>query len=154
MPKRATSLTAAAGEHFVAYKLSLLGLPAAMTRGGSPAIDLMVGDLSGNNAVSVQVKASSNARRVYKKEENAHKNHWEWDVGPKGKSLRGDSIFYAFVNFGGKKNALTPEVFIVPSSAVAEFLNRRPRNRYMYWIKDSQEDQYLEAWHLITDRLA
>ena len=46
MPKRATTLTGAAGEHYVAYKLSLLGFPTALTRGGSPVIDLMVGDLT------------------------------------------------------------------------------------------------------------
>ena len=64
MPKRATTLTGAAGEHYVAYKLSLLGFPTALTRGGSPVIDLMVGDLTGENAVSIQVKASSNQGEI------------------------------------------------------------------------------------------
>jgi len=56
MAKRATTLTGAAGEHYVAYKLSAMGYPTALTRGGSPVIDLMVGDLSGNGSVSIQVK--------------------------------------------------------------------------------------------------
>jgi hypothetical protein len=34
MPKRATALTGAAGEHFVAYKLSAMNYPVALTRGG------------------------------------------------------------------------------------------------------------------------
>ena len=156
MPTRATTLTGAAGEHYVAYKLSLLGFPTALTRGGSPVIDLMVGDLTGENAVSIQVKASSNARREYKQAKNSHKNHWEWDVGAKGKKLRGDSIFYAFVNFKGKKSIernLMPEVFIIPSSIVADYLDR-PMSRYMFWLRDDQKEKYYEAWNLITDKLS
>tara|TARA_R110000868_G_C10823777_1_gene758825 strand:- start:756 stop:1193 length:438 start_codon:yes stop_codon:yes gene_type:complete len=127
VPKRATSLTGAAGEHYVAYKLSALGYPTALTRGGSPVIDLMVGDLSGDKALSIQVKTSNNARRAYKRDKNKHKNHWKWDVGAKGKKLKGDSIFYAFVNLKGsptKDRNPHPEVFIVPSEDVAKFLDR------------------------------
>lgn len=155
MPKRATSLTGAAGEHYVAYKLSALGFPTALTRGGSPVIDLMVGGLSGDKALSIQVKTSNHARREYKRDKNRHKNHWEWDVGAKGKKLKGDSIFYAFVNLKGTPSAVCnphPEVFIVPSKDVAVFLNR-PMSRYMFWIKDVDKNKYLEAWHLITEKL-
>lgn len=67
MPKRATSLTGAAGEHYVAYKLSALGYPTALTRGGSPVIELMVGDISGNGSISIQVKTSNSARRVHRR---------------------------------------------------------------------------------------
>ena len=50
----ATALIAAAGEHFVAYRLSAMGYPVALTRAGSPTVDLMVGDLAGNAAISLQ----------------------------------------------------------------------------------------------------
>lgn len=33
MPERPTALTAAAGEHFVAHRLSAMGYPVALTRG-------------------------------------------------------------------------------------------------------------------------
>lgn len=156
MPKRATTLTGAAGEHYVAYKLSALGYPTALTRGGSPVIDLMIGDLSGSNTVSIQVKTSNSARRIYKRENNKNKNRWEWDVGAKGKKLIGDSIIYAFVNLKGapsRDRNPHPEVFIVPSSDVSKFLDR-PMSRYMFCIKDSDKEKYYEAWHLITDKLA
>jgi hypothetical protein len=87
MVKRPTALTAAAGEHFVAFKLSAMGYLVAMTRGGSPTVDLLVGDLSGEAAISIQVKTSSGARRS---------NRWEWDVGRKGLTLRGNSILGFF----------------------------------------------------------
>lgn len=155
MPKRATSLTGAAGEHYVAYKLSAMGYPAALTRGGSPVIDLMVGDISGNGSISIQVKTSNSARRVHKRDKNKDKDRWEWDVGSKGRKLKGESIFYAFVNLKGTPSAIKnphPEVFIVPSEDVASYLDR-PMSRYMFWIKDKDKERYLEAWHLITDRL-
>jgi hypothetical protein len=64
MSRQSTALTAAAGEHYVAYKLSAMGYPVAMTRGGSPTLDLMVGDLSGHS-VSIQVKTSRWAHHRY-----------------------------------------------------------------------------------------
>lgn len=155
MSKRATSLTGAAGEHYVAYKLSAMGYPTALTRGGSPVIDLMVGDIGGNGSISIQVKTSSSARRVFKRDKNKDKNRWEWDVGCKGKTLKGASIFYAFVNLKGTPSSIRnphPEVFIVPSADVASYLER-PMSRYMFWIKDKDKERYLEAWHLITERL-
>ncbi|WP_157782544.1 hypothetical protein, partial [Stutzerimonas stutzeri] len=87
--------------------------------------------------------------------ENKDKDRWEWDVGSKGKKLKGESIFYAFVNLKGTPSDIQkshPEVFIVPSAEVASYLDR-PMSRYMFWIKDKDKDRYLEAWHLITDRL-
>ena len=158
MPERATSLTGAAAEHYVAYKLSALGFPTALTRGGSPAIDLMVGDLSGSKALSIQVKTSNSARRNFKREKNKHRDNWKWDVGAKGKKLKGDSIIYAFVNLKGtpsKERNPHPEVFIVPSLVVAQYLDR-PMSRYMYSIKETEKEKekYLEAWHHITDLLS
>ena len=112
MPERATSLTGTAGEHYVAFRLSELGFPVALTRGGSPTIDLMVGDLSSRATVSVQVKTSSYARREYRR--RPRNNHWEWDVGIRAQRLRGPSIFYAFVDLGVEDHA-PPDTFIVPS---------------------------------------
>jgi hypothetical protein len=155
MPKRATTLTGASGEHYVAYKLSALGYPTALTRGGSPVIDLMVGDLSGSNTISIQVKTSSNAKRNYKRKVNMHKNHWEWDVGAKGKHLKGDSIFYTFVNLKGTPsdtNNPHPEVFIVSSNDVSKYLDRK-MSRYIFWIKESDGAKYQEKWSLITNLL-
>lgn len=87
MNSRATALTGAAGEHFVAFRLSELGYPVALTRGGSPVVDILVGDLAGQAAVSIQVKTSSGARREYARA--VQNSHWEWDVGQKAQGLRG-----------------------------------------------------------------
>ncbi len=151
MPERATALTAAAGEHFVAYRMSGMGYPVALTRGGSPTVDLMVGDLSGNGTVSLQIKTANWAWRGRKRK--PAESHWEWDVGKKGLSLRGDSIFYAFVDLRWGASPPAPDVFIVPSSVVANYL-KPGWSRYMFWIMEAERSSYLERWDLITKRLA
>lgn len=149
MPKRPTSLTAAAGEHYVAYKLSALGFPVALTRGGSPTVDLMVGDISGDDAIMIQVKTSNWARRVYKRK--IEQNHWEWDIGKKAMTLRSPNVFYAFVDLRWNSGK-DPAVFIVPSEIVAAPL-REGWSRYMHWITDEHQQRYLDRWDLITERL-
>lgn len=160
MPKRATSLTGAAGEHYVAFIFSSLGYPVALTRGGSPTIDLMIGDLKGGAAISVQVKTSSCAwRKRVRKPENSH---WEWDVKPqKALELRGESIFYAFVDLkeGESKAIQKPDIFIVPSEhvtnrAISDGFGEHPEwNKFMFWIYEHERDIYFEKWELITKKL-
>jgi len=152
MASRASTLTGAAGEHFIAYRLSAMGYPVALTRGGSPTVDLMVGNLTGEETVSVQVKTSSGARREYKrKPEN---NHWEWPVGKRAMDLQGKSIFYAFVDLKwDDDNTTMPDVFIVPSKIVAETFNDPTWSMYVFWIMDKDKEQYFERWELITKRL-
>jgi hypothetical protein len=122
-----------------------------MTRGGSPTVDLMVGDVSGGTAVMIQVKTSNWARRDYKRVK--HKNRWEWDVGRKAVDLRGENVFYAFVDLRwGHTEKPDPDVFIVPASTVADRLGP-DWSRYMHWIMDEERDKYLDRWDAITDQL-
>ena len=99
MPERATSLTAAAGEYYVAYMLSCRGYLVGQSRGGSPTADLLVGDPATDLALMVQVKTSSWAWREQKR--NPSKNRWEWDVGPRAMHVNRDSNSDAFVDLRG-----------------------------------------------------
>jgi hypothetical protein len=152
MAKRATSLTSAAGEHFIAFRLSAMGFPVALTRGGSPTIDLMVGDLAGNAAISLQVKTSTGAWRPSKR--NPQKSHWEWDVGNKTQLLRGESIYYVFVDLKWGDGKVTPDAFVVPSHVVADCFAGTKYPRNMFWIMGTNRELYLEAWTPIMKRLA
>lgn len=149
MGRSSTALTGAAGEHFVAYKLSAMGYPVAMTRGGSPTIDLMVGDLSGHAAVSIQVKTSRWAYRRFVK--SPEKNHWEWDVSHKARLVRSESIFYAFVDLKWGTSE-QPDVFIVHSRFVADVIQPEWK-KPMYWVMESSAEHHKERWDYITDRL-
>jgi len=151
MASRPTVLTGTAGEHYVAFRLSEMGFPVALTRGGSPAVDLMVSGPDGRRAISIQVKTSSGARREYvRKPDN---NCWEWDVGKKAMTLRGEGLFYAFVDLKwGESYRSIPDVFIVQSDVVADSLGP-DWSRYMFWIYDADKEKYLEKWRMVTDQL-
>ena len=151
MPKRATALTAVAGEHYVAYKLSEMGYLVAMTRGGTPSIDLMVCHPSGAPSISLQVKTSSCAYRPFKRDQS--KNRWEWDVSVRALNLKDKSVFYAFVDLEqGPDDSPRPNVFFIPSKTVAESLPPTSK-RYMFWLSktDKEIDQY--GWKAIRDKL-
>ena len=99
------------------------------------------------------MKTSSGAWREYKrKPEN---NHWDWDVGKRTVALRGESIFYAFVDlkWGQGSRTVLPDIFLVPSGVVAKAFEGTKRPRNMFWIMSSERDRYLEAWQPITSRL-
>jgi hypothetical protein len=111
----------------------------------------MVGDLSGNAAVSIQVKTDNWARREYKRK--PQNNHWEWYVNPKVLTLVGDSIFYAFVDLKWYPTLpKQPDVFILPSKEVASRFQEGWK-MYRFWLMDDEKDKWFEAWHLITERL-
>ena len=149
MPKRATALTAAAGEHFVAFRLSAMGYPVALTRGGSPAIDLMVADITGRTAISIQVKTSNWARRSYVK--RPERNCWLWDVGTKAIGFQGDNIFYVFVDLKGG-NGATPDAFVVPSVSVADYV-KEEHTRKMFPLSEEDGNKMCNNWEPIKDRL-
>lgn len=96
MPERATTITAAAGEFYVAYQLSARGYVVAIPRANVPSLDLLVSDVTGQRSVSIQVKTSSGANRTFKR--NPGNDRLEFDVGEKGKHIRGTNLIYAFVD--------------------------------------------------------
>jgi hypothetical protein len=154
VPKGQNALTGAAGEHYVAYRLSMMGYPVGLTRGGSPTVDLMVGSSEDGTAVSIQVKTSEFAHRHRKRDKT---EWWSWRVGVGVASLRGDSIFYAFVSFEKDKDGklLPPDTFIVPSKDVAEAVEVDGSDAYWFNLnRDSEKfPEWREAWRLIIDKL-
>ena len=156
MPDRANALTGAAGEHYVAYRLSRMGYLVGLTRGGSPSVDLMVGHWENGRAVSIQVKTSESAHR-YRKRDN--KEWWSWRVGKQVASLRGDSIFYAFVSLEGDEGNPICLTFIVPSEIVAARVETDGPDAYWFSTEDyargtNDKKQWLEDWSSITQMVA
>lgn len=106
--KKLTSKNAGdAGEYYIAYMLSRLGISAALTTSGSSAVDI-IATIDGSKSISVQVKASW-----------ARTDPRQWTVG-KNKPHISDSFFYVFCNLSEDiyNSSYTPEVFIVPSHDV------------------------------------
>jgi hypothetical protein len=160
--QRNNASTCCAGEHYVAYQLSVRGYLVALTRGGSPSIDLMVATSDGQKAVTIQVKTATNASVPCKrKPENSL---WNWPVGSKALDLSGESVFYAFVDLRegtekAAKSMLMPEVFIVPAEFVREHLNpfpKPPKKPTTFWfdIFEKDKEKWHENWDLIEAGLS
>jgi hypothetical protein len=144
-------MTGTAGEHYVAYCLSRRGLLPALTRGGSPSVDILVASRDGSNTVSIQVKTSSSAKREFvRKKQPAY---WLWDVGERALTANAPRLFYAFVDLRySETEPLDPVVFIVPSSDVCRQL--KPKDaRYMFWIEEGHEHEYKERWDRLEEAL-
>ncbi len=150
MPTRPTAITAAAGEFYVAHRLSARGFVVAIPRANVPSLDLLVSDASGAQSVSIQVKTSSGAWREHKR--NPERAHWEFDVGEKCMHQRSDRLFYTFVDLNWGDGS--PRVFVVPSHVVHEQMNDGcERKRFMMWITAGEEKDYLERWDLVQKAL-
>ena len=143
-----TALIGAAGEHYVAYQLSLRGFCVGLSRGGSPFVDIMIANPTGEG-VAIQVKTSSGARREFKR--STENNRWEFDVGPKARTLGGEKLFYAFVDL--KWEVSTPDVFIVPSLEIRGIFANTSYPRNIYWLMDGDKDRWFQRWDYITNIL-
>lgn len=149
MAKLPTSLTAASGEHFVVYELSRRGYCAALTRAGSPGVDVLVTSPTGERTASIQVKTARSARSGVRKPD------WSWDVGKGSLMLKGDNVFYALVDLKASSIAGAsekPDVYIVPASII--FSHVKPDfSRFRFWMYDDQRQNYLERWDFIEHAL-
>lgn len=103
----ATSLTGAAGEHYVMSQLLRRGLIAALAPAGVPNCDIVVTDDIGDRLCAVQVKTRTSAG-----------GDRGWHMGAKHEVLKSPSLFYCFVDFATGENC-GPLTHVVPSSIVA-----------------------------------
>jgi hypothetical protein len=123
-------LTGTAGEHYVAYKLTTLGFVVALTRGGSPSVDLIVGDLNGRNTVSLQVKSTEWAVRERGRGKNRRASRLEFPLGFKSGKVSQANYFFAFVDLRLYDDNPVPVVYIVPSQFTFDWCKS--------WIDDAK----------------
>ena len=106
----ATTLTGAAGEHFVMSQLLRRGFIAALAPVGVPNCDIVVTDDIGDRLCAVQVKARNNVG-----------TDGGWHMGKKHEALTAPSLFYCFVDFGDGVE-MSPFTYVVPAAIVATTL--------------------------------
>lgn len=107
MIKNQTTLTGAAGEYFVMYRLLRMGYIAALAPKNVPHADIIVTDVEGQMSAVIQVKTRSNKGA-----------DGGWSMGEKHEHLKSKKLFYCFVDL--KTDDLNPVVYIVPSWIVAD----------------------------------
>lgn len=115
----ASSLTGAAGEHFVMSELLRRGYIGALAPAGVPNCDIIVTDEIGARLCAIQVKTRNNTGKDR-----------GWHMSSKHETLAAPTLFYAFVDFAAEKEC-PPFVYVVPAAIVAEAL----RVCYQAWLE-------------------
>jgi hypothetical protein len=159
----ATTLTGAAGEHYVMSELLRRGFIAALAPAGVPNCDIVVTDDIGERLCAIQVKT----RRGKGSDRG-------WHMRIKHETLTSPTLFYCFVDFATGTN-VPPFTYVVPAPIVAGTLAqchqawleqpgakgqgrndssfRRFLPDYSHLRMGKYEEgwlgQYREAWHLL-----
>lgn len=110
MAASATSLTGAAGEHYVMSELLRRGMIAALAPAGVPNCDIVVTDDIGDRLCAVQVKT----RRGVGSDRG-------WHMRGKHEGLVSPTLFYCFVDFAVGTGD-PPFTYVVPAATVATVL--------------------------------
>lgn len=110
-----STLIGAAGEHYVLSELLRRNYIAALAPTGVPNADIVVSDMAGTKLGSIQVKT----RRGIGADRG-------WHMKAKHEQLRGDRLFYCFVDFLSSQET-RPLVYVVPSAVVADVITTAHR---------------------------
>lgn len=138
--KRSSKNAGDAGEYYIAYMLSRLGISAALTTSGSSAVDI-IATVDGSKSISIQVKGSW-----------ARSQPRQWMVGKHTPAASPD-FFFVFCNMSEDiNNKKAPEVFVVPSEVVSA-TSTWHHNAPLFKISKANEEQYLDRWDYITEAL-
>ncbi len=125
-----------AGEYYVAYMLSRLGISAALTTSGTSAVDI-IATINGSKSISIQVKGSW-ARSAPR----------QWTVG-NHKPVTSPDFFYVFCNMSEDiGNTTAPEIFIVSSEIVKDTCTWHHKVP-LFKILKGEEKQFKDRWDLI-----
>jgi hypothetical protein len=145
------SLTGSAGVYFVAARLNAMEF---QTFGNVPSVDILVSSINGSALVSLQVKTTMDGLRNRGRGDEKKPHHYEWDIGWKSARLNVPNLFFALVDLKGV--AELPDVFIVPSSVIADYFKAGPegwpRARYHELIENLSH--YKNNWDTMSSRLS
>lgn len=147
-------LTGAAGEYYVAFRLSAMGYAVGVTTRGARAIDLVVANPKTAKSVTVQTKTMFQASGASK-----YGGYWNWRVGVASKPVH-RSFFYVFVDLKGDISKV-PDVFIVPSrsllSLVQDWPDKKTGEIVDRWAGidqgSAEERKYKNRWNILERAL-
>lgn len=138
--KRTSKNAGDAGEYYVAYMLSRMGISAALTTSGSSAVDI-IATINSSKSISIQVKGSW-----------ARSQPRQWMFGKHIPAVSPD-FFYVFCNMSeDMTNNNAPEVFIVPSEMVASHSTWQ-HSAPLFKIAKGEDEKYQDRWDFIMSAL-
>ncbi len=145
------ALTGAAGEYYVAFRLTAKGYAVGLTPRGTRAIDLVVANLDTGKSITIQTKTMG----IASERNREGKSYWNWRVGKPRPSR--ETFFYAFVDLKNDPSQ-APDVFIVPSGQlIPPLLDVYPKigEPRDFWcvIEEEGAPKYQNQWNIIEDAL-
>lgn len=105
-----TTLTGAAGEHYVMFQLLRQGYIAGLAPQGAPNADIIVSNVKGDKSVSIQVKTSLM--------KGADKG---WHMKAKHELIKGKNLFYCMLAM--PEDDTKPCTYVIPANIVADVLS-------------------------------
>ena len=149
------ALTGAAGEHYVAFRLSAMGYAVGFTAPGTKGADLLVTNLETGESITVQVKTMWDAFVPSRK----WGPFWKWRVGV-SRPRPQKTHLYLFVDLKGDVSK-SPDVFVVPSldlEAPPPDPNKPLLDEYPgdVWcnIYETGKGVYFDRWDVLQKALA
>lgn len=133
-----STLLGAAGEFHVMAELLRRDYIAALAPHGVPTADIVVMDLEGTRLCSIQVKTRRDIG-----------TDGGWHMKAKHENVRGERLFYCFVDFG--KSFSPAVVHVLPSDVVADALTVSHRKWLAKPGKGGQEHKDSEMRRLLPD---
>ena len=135
MSIKTTTLTGAAGESYVMYKLLRMGYVAGLSPAGAPNSDIIVTSVDGKRTAVIQVKTR-----------NELGSDGGWHMKEKHEKLISKNLFYCFVDLQDN-----PVVYVLPSGVVARVLKEAHR----IWLstpgRNGRKHKETEMRRLIPD---
>ena len=143
------ALTGAAGEHYIAFRLSALGYAIGLTTRGTRAVDLLATNLQTGKSITVQIKTMIDAFVENRKSGS----YWHWRVSSPQTQPR-ETFYYMFVDLKGDPSK-PPDVFIVPSLKLKPLLVEYPNYTgcAIYETDKKAKKAYLNRWDIVEAAL-
>ncbi len=140
--KLSTGQVGAAGEHYVAMRLSMTGLDAAIPPAGNPITDVIATSEGNSRTIQVKTRRHALAHRI--------------DMTP-GLIVKPDYVVIVLLGEAASAEPAPPVAYVLPRAAMIEAWEafgythpKRCNMRLDYtWL-----EPFREAWHVIAEDLA
>ena len=102
------------------HKLAKEGIHASCTYGNAPNVDILVSSADGSRTVAIEVKTTEHALRMRGRKEAKAPDHLEFPLGRRAAKLNHPNLVLAFVDLRAFSPDSDPDVYLYPSTVVAE----------------------------------
>jgi hypothetical protein len=156
MARPHSKLTAAAGEHFVAYQLARLGYIAALVREGSQAIDILASNVSGSRTVGIQVKTTFWAERTRGRGTQKTPFELQFPLGHHAVEQVSEKAIFCFVDLRGYIADALPDVYVIPARNLLREYKGINIRQYSYFRHHRPIDamaKYKNQWSHVHEAL-